>query len=168
MTGIVFHDGKLHGDRRLVVFESNYSFPSDGPKIFLSANRQFAYGTTGSMVENHELYQTQLHAVLLECKDTLAVGEEKLCEDMEANFKVNQTGIVITKTCMYLLSKRYNKITRYSNDTICAIGTTEESLTTSLRFGLTPKQAYEVASKTCITTSSKFDTIIQSKLKVLK
>lgn len=165
MTTIVAHQGHLHGDHLQVVCEGPFIFKSTCDKIFVSKNKQFAYGTGGdSLSEDRTEIEKQIYPILLKCKDV----EFNIAIDYEEGDYTFPTALILTKDFVVTISAKSQSFTKSSHESIIAIGTGSDIMTTALRYTNDITKSYAIVASIDNVTSSKYSTIAISKLKVLK
>lgn len=165
MTAIVYHDGKLIGDRKNVVLTLPTAFV-DAPKVFVSKDKQFAYGVAGSTINEsiRDKLEQQLR-VLLEYavvakEDVIDVS--KLFEDTYIDGF--SSGTVMTREVQFGIFGAGGKARRLDGHTH-GIGTGGNLLASCLICGLDLKKAMVVVNRVDMLTGTQVDVIQASKLK---
>lgn len=165
MTAIVFHDGKLIGDRKQVALTNPIAF-HDGPKVFISKDKQFAYGCAGDAISESvrdalELkLRVLLERVTVEPEAVMSV-EDALGEHSLGNFV---HGTLVTRDLQIGLFAGGNRVRRLEGHTH-GIGTGGTLLASMLVCGMELKEAAIATNRLDHLTGSKVDVIDTSKLK---
>lgn len=165
MTTIVTHQGYIHGDHLQVVYEGPFMFKSVCDKIFVSKNKQFAYGTIGSsLVEDRSEIEKQIHAILLKSID----AEYNIANRFNEEEYTFPTALILTKDFVVTISRKSNSFTKSSHETIMSIGSGLDIMTAALRYTNDITKSYAIVASIDNVTGSKYSTISTTKLKVLK
>lgn len=169
MTSIVYHNGKLYGDRRHVVASFPVSF-IDGPKIFKSKDGQFAYGISGrSVIENN---RDRLEGILRKLIEHFVVtGRDRLSPmevlDESERDDLNLSQMIMATSDIQVYSfENVETILRVNcGEATQAVGSGGVYVNTMLRSGLTIKEVSKRIRRLDHFTGDKFDCIDTKKLK---
>lgn len=165
MTAVVYHDGKLIGDRKNVVLTLPTTFV-DAPKVFISKDKQFAYGVAGSTINEsiRERLEQQLRVLLeyavLAKEDVIEVC--KLFEDTYIDGFAH--GTIMTRELQWGIFGSGGKARRLDGHTH-GIGTGGNLLASMLICGMDLKKAMPVVNHMDMLTGTKVDVIHANKLK---
>lgn len=164
MTAIVYHDGKLIGDRKQVALVIPTAF-EDGPKVFISRDKQFAYGATGSAIDDsirdeleHKL-RVVLERLVIDKRDVVPL--EDILEDKIDCFT---HGTLMTRDQQFGIMSYGSRFRRLAGHTH-GCGTGGNLLAAMLKCGMTIKAAMPVVERLDLLTGSKVDVIYASRLK---
>lgn len=165
MTAIVYHDGKLIGDRKNVALTLPTAFV-DAPKVFISKDRQFAYGVAGTTINDsirpemeQQLRVLLEHAVLAK-EDVIEVS--KLFK--ETYIDGFSHGTIMTRELQFGIFGLGGRARRLDGHTH-GIGTGGNLLAACLICGVDLKQAMVVVNRIDMLTGTKIDVIHANKLK---
>lgn len=165
MTAIVFHDGRLIGDRKQVTLVSPVFF-TDGPKVFISKDKQFAYGVSGHTL--NEGTAARLEKDLRTLLEFLVVVDQSVFKVEEAlgikRIEGVHSATFMTRDFQYGLIEGGAKVRRLDNRPH-AIGTGGTLLVGMLRCGMTLKESIKMTASLDHLTGTELDVIKASKLK---
>ncbi|MNZ37474.1 hypothetical protein D3C78_549210 [compost metagenome] len=165
MTAIVYHQNQLIADRSHVNFTLPISM-HEGPKIFISADKQFAYGATGDSIleENREKLEHQMRVVLEHAigKGIDMIDLDKLCGINEIIYF--GTGIFITRDHQFTIKNNARRLKRLDGATH-GVGTGGTLLGSMLKCGMKLQDAMIKTNQVDHLTGKTADVIKASKLK---
>lgn len=164
MTAIVYHDGQLIGDRKQVALVIPTAF-EDGPKVFISKDRQFAYGGAGNAIS--ESVRTELELKLRVLLERLVIDQRDTCEvtDFLPETIGNFTqGTIMTRELQWGIFSMGLRVRRLDGHTH-GLGTGGTLLASMLICGMTIKDAMPVVNRIDHLTGTKVDVIRADKLK---
>lgn len=164
MTAIVYHDGKLIGDRKQVALVIPTAF-EDGPKVFTSRDKQFAYGATGSAID--ESIRDELELKLRVVLERLVIDKRDVVplEDiLEDKIECFLHGTLMTRDQQFGIMQYGSRFRRLAGHTH-GTGTGGTLLASMLKCGMTLKAAMPIVERLDMLTGSKVDVIYASRLK---
>jgi hypothetical protein len=165
MTAIVYHDGKLIGDRKQVALTIPTAF-EDGPKVFISRDKQFAYGATGSAI--HDSIRDELEAQLRMVLERLVLDKRDVVPlaDIMGDDKIEcfTHGTVMTRDHQWGIMSYGSRFRRLEGHTH-GVGTGGTLLASMLVCGMSLKDAMPVVERLDHLTGTKVDVIYASRLK---
>ncbi|MNB58519.1 hypothetical protein D3C87_332730 [compost metagenome] len=164
MTAIVYHDGKLIGDRKQVALVIPTAF-EDGPKVFISRDKQFAYGATGSAID--ESIRDELELKLRVVLERLVIDKRDVVplEDiLEDKIECFLHGTLMTRDQQFGIMQYGSRFRRLAGHTH-GTGTGGTLLASMLKCGMSIKAAMPVVERLDLLTGSKVDVIYASRLK---
>ncbi|MNH59230.1 hypothetical protein D3C73_110580 [compost metagenome] len=164
MTAIVYHDGKLIGDRKQVALVIPTAF-EDGPKVFISRDKQFAYGATGSAID--ESIRDELELKLRVVLERLVIDKRDVVplEDiLEDKIECFLHGTLMTRDQQFGIMQYGSRFRRLAGHTH-GTGTGGTLLASMLKCGMSIKAAMPVVERLDLLTGSKADVIYASRLK---
>lgn len=167
MTAIVYHQGKLMGDRKNVLFTSPVTF-IDAPKVFISEDKMFAFGISGKTIsaENKPRYEEIIRKIIevmtLSGTDRKALDQIVEIESGSIDFT---HGIICTKSQQFLIQDIGKVYIRRFDGGTHGCGTGGSIMAAMLRCGLTPTEAYRRLPKVDHLSGAKFDSIDTSRLR---
>lgn len=167
MTAIVYHQGKLMGDRKNALFTNPVTF-IDAPKVFISEDKMFAFGISGKTVsvENKPRYEEIIRKIIetmtLSGTDRKALDQIVEIDDVQIDFT---HGIICTKTQQFLIQDIGKVYVRRFDGGTHGCGTGGAIAAAMLRCGVTPTETYRRLPKIDHMSGVKFDSIDTSKLK---
>ncbi|MNW89889.1 hypothetical protein D3C86_191880 [compost metagenome] len=164
MTAIVYHDGQLIGDRKQVALVIPTAF-EDGPKVFISRDKQFAYGATGSAID--ESIRDELELKLRVVLERLVIDKRDVVplEDiLEDKIECFLHGTLMTRDQQFGIMQYGSRFRRLAGHTH-GTGTGGTLLASMLKCGMSIKAAMPVVERLDLLTGSKVDVIYASRLK---
>ncbi|MNP89167.1 hypothetical protein D3C85_15700 [compost metagenome] len=167
MTAIVFHQGKLMGDRKHTILTNPTTFV-DGSKIFISDDKSFAYGVAGrsitpeQQVQYENIIRTLLEYMIVHGDDRKNIKE--IVPKMDENIDFT-TGILVTRCRQYIIQDIGKGIIRRLDGASHGTGTGGNIVVSMLRCGMLPHAAFDRIGKLDHLTGSVFDTIEAKRLR---
>jgi hypothetical protein len=167
MTAIVFHQGKIYGDRKQVSFTTPVTF-IDGEKVLISKDKSFAYAVSGKSVTelNRDKYESLFRALItamyLNGRDCIKLTDLNLSHGNDIDFT---NAIICTKNVQYALKDTGIVFVVRLDGKTHACGTGGPMLASLLRCGLTPNEAFKRLPTLDYLSGSTFDTIDTTRLK---
>lgn len=165
MTAIVFHDGKLIADRKQVTLVSPVQF-TDGPKIFVSKDKQFAYGVSGHTLNEgtclrlEKSLRTLIEFLIVTDKDVFKVSDALDVPKIEGATSTT----FMTRDFQYGFIEMGSKVRRLDGRSH-SIGTGGTLLVGMLRCGMSLKEAIKMTASLDPLTGVDLDIIHANKLK---
>lgn len=152
MTVILYNKGVLYGDRRRMVRSLIFSYV-DGDKLFMSPDKQFAFGVSGTLPEDRTMpaYLTFLRKALEHIHANL--GRKKLrgtlvdmLGELGDNPPIDNT-IVVTRDLVASIYPGGDRVIISDPIKPVAMGSSGTILLGMVIAGVTPKQAYAMTSE---------------------
>jgi hypothetical protein len=167
MTAIIFHQGKLYGDRKQVTFTNPITY-IDGEKIIVSKDKSFAYGVSGKAItavqrDKYEvLIRKVLETMIIHGGDRTKLSQIVGQVDSDIDFT---NGIICTKDVQYAIKDAAHVFAVRLDGRTHACGTGGSMLASLMRCGLTPTEAYKRLPQLDYLSGSVFDVIDTARLK---
>jgi len=166
MTSIVVFEGKLYGDRKLSSFGSPMSF-SDGTKIHISKDKQFAYGIAGYILEPQN--KPKMEALLRKCLEHMvASGKDgaKVADILEGTKEIDMfsSGVIITRDQQWMTHYGGENLRKLDGQPH-GMGTGGIYMVSMLRCGMSVTEAAKATSVLDYLSGDKYDIIDSQKLK---
>ena len=144
MTAIVFHQGNLLGDRKHVQITTPVTF-CDGPKVFTSKDKTFAYGISGKTITEgqrdkyEKAIRNLIEKMIMSGLDRANLGnlEKKLDSNMDLT-----SGIFATRDNQYYIHDIGVVYIMRLDGSTHSCGTGGRYIASMLRSGLSIKDSY--------------------------
>ena len=168
MTAIVLYKGALYADRqRMATGVNSTTVSSEGPKIFISDDGQFAWGRSGDLIPPHRKEEVEASLRILITKYKLGTCN---IDFKDVPSKLLQEGgtplFVLTRTDGLVFNPLEIMKDFLGYDTACdATGTGGKLVLSGLLLNKTPKTAFVLANRFDAHTGRTFDVIKQRQLK---
>ena len=171
MTSIIYHDGKLYGDRKVVVRGSPCQF-IDEAKVTVSEDGEFAYGSTGWSIRDERRAATE--KTIRDALEAMACRLPEKRKDVydpgkDSEFKSlmgDVFGLVFcTRDQVFSYRSTSGHITQIRPDMSAGTGTGAAFILGMLEVGYTVHRAFHQIGFFDIMTGTKYDKIDLSKLK---
>lgn len=176
MSTIIYHNNRLYGDRKHTRLNIPREFYMGGPKIFISKDKQFAYGMAGVNIvpddvkiieaEIRRFTESLFAAARWGYQQNMDLISKTLMPELSKRYRLNSFVVMTTdKAYRFLRESAEEANTLFSDTRALSVGTMAAYALGLIDSGISMDQVYQYVSDADQFTSAEHDVIEASQLK---